>query len=148
MLFFFYGTLLDGSDNPVARDVHALLEPLGPANVAGSLMAVADPDGWYPALLPGDGLIHGKLYRSRPGFGAAELARLDAYEDYYPDRPAQSLYLRRTVIASLDGADVEAEAYLFNRTPPEGSEPIPQGDFREWLGRSGVTPFAGRRSEG
>lgn len=148
MLFFFYGTLLDGSDNPVARDVHALLEPLGPSTVQGSLMAIADPDGWYPALLPGDGPVHGKLYRARPGFGAAELARLDAYEDFYPDRPGESLYLRQTVKSVRDGHDVEAEAYIFNRLPLAGSEPIPDGDFRAWLAARGVTPFAGRRSEG
>lgn len=148
MLFFFYGTLLDGSDNPVARDVHALLEPLGPASVRGSLMAIADPDGWYPALLPGNGRVQGKLYRSRAGFGAAELARLDAYEDYWPDRPAESLYLRRTVLADSDGREAEAEAYLFNREPLPGSEPIVHGDFRLWLAGRNVTPFAGRRSEG
>ena len=67
MNFFFYGTLLDGSDNAAARAVHALLAPLGPATVAGRMAAVPDADGWYPALLPGDGLVHGRLFAARPG---------------------------------------------------------------------------------
>ncbi len=102
MQFFFYGTLQAGSDNPVARMVHALLEPLGAAQVAGALYAVPDPDGWYPALLPGTDVVHGQLYRAGAGFDAAALERMDAYEDFRPGDPAGSLYVRGEA-ALLDG---------------------------------------------
>lgn len=61
--FFFYGTLLDGSDNPVARSIHAKLVAEGPATARGELHAITDPEGWFPALLPGEGEIRGGLYR-------------------------------------------------------------------------------------
>ena len=142
MRFFFYGTLLDGSDNPVARDIHALLSPLGPAGVRGALHAVPDTNGWFPALLPGDGLAQGRLYETRPHFSPADLGRMDAYEDFDPARPEASLYLRREVELSDGGT---AQAYLFNQPLPPGSMPIAHGDFRRWLDESGEAAFSGLR---
>ena len=142
MRFFFYGTLLDGSDNPVARDIHALLAPLGQASVRGALHAVPDAHGWFPALLPGDGPAQGRLYEARAHFTPADLARMDAYEDYDPARPEASLYLRRTVELAGGGS---AEAYLFNQPLPAGSREIPHGDFRRWLAESGEAQFSGLR---
>lgn len=142
MRFFFYGTLLDGSDNPVARAIHALLEPDGPATVSGALHAVPDAAGWFPALLPGTRPVHGRTYRARPGFSPADLARMDAYEDYDPAAPATSLYLRTELALAGGGA---AQAYLFNRPLPPGSRLIPHGDFRRWLAETGATQFTGLR---
>lgn len=142
MRFFFYGTLLDGSDNPVARAIHALLEPEGPATVRGSLFAVPDPTGWFPALVPGDGPVHGRSYRARPGFSAADLARMDAYEDYSPAEPAASLYLRAELELAGGGT---AQAYLFNQPLPAGSVPIAHGDFRRWLNETSHAQFTGLR---
>jgi gamma-glutamylcyclotransferase (GGCT)/AIG2-like uncharacterized protein YtfP len=142
MRLFFYGTLLAGSDNAVAQEVHRLLAPVGPARVAGSLIAIPDPRGWYPALLPGDGEAHGWLYESRACFGPADVARLDAYEDYDPTDPGASLYVRRAV--ALFGGGL-AEAYFWNRPLPCGARPIPGGDFRGWLAEHGLEPFRGLR---
>lgn len=148
MEFFFYGTLQAGSDNPVARMVHALLEPLGVAQVAGALYAVPDPDGWYPALLPGTDVVHGQLYRTRAGFDAAALERMDAYEDFRPGDPAGSLYVRGEA-ALLDGGSGgggTVQVYRFNQPLLAGSLPLPGGDFRAWLTESGKAAFAGRRA--
>ncbi len=142
MQFFFYGTLLDGSDNPVARDIHALLEPVGPAQVAGDLHAIPDAQGWFPALLPGDGLAWGKVYRPCPHFTPADLARMDAYEDFDPADPAGSLYLRTALPLESGG---EAQTYVWNRPLPEGSMAIPHGDFRRWLNEQGFAQFRGLR---
>lgn len=142
MHFFFYGTLLDGSDNPVARDIHSLLEPVGPAQVAGELHAIPDPQGWFPAMVPGGGQAHGKLYRTRAHFTDADLARMDAYEDFDPADPAGSLYVREPV-PLIGGGD--AQVYLWNRPLPDGSLPIPGGDFRAWLNRQGFEQFRGLR---
>lgn len=142
MRFFFYGTLLAGSENAVAREIHRLLAPLGPARVAGSLVAIPDPRGWYPALLSGEVEAHGWLYESRESFGSADLARLDAYEDYDPADPGGSLYIRRAVMLLGGG---RAEAYFWNRPLPDGARPIPGGDFRRWLAERGLQAFGGLR---
>ncbi len=147
MRFFFYGTLMDGSDNPVARRVHALLRPLGRGTVCGTIFAVPDPDGWYPALVSGDGLVHGRLYEAADGFGEADLARMDAYEDCDPGNPGASLYNREVVRArAADGTAHDAQAYLFNQPLPAGSRCIEDGDFPKWLSEQGGEPFRGRRS--
>ncbi|PLK26917.1 gamma-glutamylcyclotransferase [Novosphingobium sp. TH158] len=140
--FFFYGTLLDGGDNPVAQEVHRLLEPGSPASVRGALHALPDAAGWFPALVAGEGEVFGRVYTARPQFTGADLARLDAYEDFDPVRPATSLYLRREVALTGGGA---AQAYLFNQPLPPGSRPIRSGDFRSWLRETGLAPFTGLR---
>ncbi len=142
MLFFFYGTLLDGSDNPIAREVHRLLEPRGAATAQGTLFAVPDETGWFPALLTGEGQVHGRLYASREGFSPADLARLDAYEDYDPARPEASLYLREEIALGQAGS---AQAYRFNQPLPALAQPIPGGDFRKWLAETGLAQFTGLR---
>ena len=144
--FFFYGTLLDGSDNPVARDIHALLAPVGPATARGVLHGVPDPTGWFPALLEGEGVVHGRLYESRAHFSPADLARMDAYEDYAPGNEAASLYVRRPLsVTGPDDASGEAQVYVFNQPLPPGSEPIAAGDFRAWLSARGLRQFTGLR---
>jgi gamma-glutamylcyclotransferase (GGCT)/AIG2-like uncharacterized protein YtfP len=148
MRFFFYGTLMAGSDNQMARFVHARMRAIGPAETRGALHAVPDPDGWYPALLPGESVARGMLYEAGDRFTAADLARLDAYEDYDPAQPEASLYIREPLrVIGPDGMTVTAEAYRFARPLPEGSLPIPDGDFRVWLTEAGVAAFAGRRSD-
>ena len=147
MFFFFYGTLLDGSDNPVAASVHARLRAIGPAAVRGALHAIPDPEGWYPALLSGDGLVHGRLYEAAAAFGESDLARLDAYEDYDPRKPERSLYLREAMTATAgDGSSCEVQAYRFNLPLPVGACVIDGGDFRAWLNRQGLQAFGGMRS--
>lgn len=146
MRFFFYGTLLAGSANPVAAELHAKLTPLGMATARGALHAVPDPLGWFPALVPGEAAVRGMVYQARGDFGAEDLARMDAYEDFDPAAPESSLYVRRTLaVTTGDGARVEAEAYVWNRPLPDGARPIPGGDFREWLSAEGLAQFAGLR---
>ena len=146
MQFFFYGTLLDGSDNPVAHAVHRRLEPLSDATTFGTLHAIPDPAGWFPALVAGESRVNGRVYEARDEFSDADLARLDAYEDYLPGRPEASLYVRQAVkIARAGEANGIAEAYVWNRQLPPGSEAIACGDFREWLAQNSAMQFAGLR---
>lgn len=142
MRFFFYGTLIAGSGNPVATAAHALLRDLGPAKATGALYAVPDPEGWYPALLPGGGAVHGRLYEAREHFDVRALALLDAYEDCDPADHAGSLYLRETIVVMRMGGEcAEAQAYRFNQPLPADARPIPNGDFRAWLAREGLDPY-------
>jgi len=146
MLFFFYGTLLDGSDNPVAQDVHRLLERIGDATTNGDLVAIPDAQGWFPGLIASEGTVHGALYRSRDQFTPADLARLDAYEDVIPAEPERSLYRRVEREAMLaDGSLHMAQIYLFNQPLPSGSQAIAGGSFRRWLAERGESAFSGLR---
>jgi gamma-glutamylcyclotransferase (GGCT)/AIG2-like uncharacterized protein YtfP len=138
MRFFFYGTLIAGSGNPAATAAHALLRDLGAATTEGHLHAIPDPLGWYPALLPGAGTVHGRLYEAGPAFGEPELVRLDAYEDFDPGDTLGSLYLRETIGVSGGG---EAQAYRFNQPLPAAARPIPGGDFFAWLQRERLRPY-------
>lgn len=150
MRFFFYGTLLAGSANAVAAELHAKLTPLGMATARGNLHAIPDPLGWFPALVPGagrdGGAVRGMVYQAAVDFDAAALARMDAYEDFDPADPDASLYVRRALPVALDGeGEGEADVYVWNRPLPEGSRPIPGGDFREWLAAEGLAQFTGLR---
>src|SRR4051812_8847921 len=86
--FFFYGTLLAGSANPVAQAVHDRLRPMGAASLTGRLFAIPDGGGWYPALVQGNGTVRGAVYEALAGFAAENLAALDHYEGAeYERRP-------------------------------------------------------------
>lgn len=134
--FFFYGTLIGGGalGAPV-RAALTRLRDLGPVRVPGSLHAIPDPQGWYPALLEGAGSVAGRLYEAGPDFSAADLAALDAYEDCDPDDPDVSLYRRQTLASGV-------QAYLFNPGLPPGARPIPEGDFAAWIAAEDLPVFA------
>lgn len=107
----------------------------------GALYAIPDALGWFPALVGGDGVAHGKVYAARPGFSAADLASMDGYEDFDPANPAASLYVRQELELTAGGA---AQVYVWNRPLPAGAEPIDSGSFREWLDSRGMPQFRGR----
>lgn len=146
MRFFFYGTLIAGSSNPVAQAVHARLRDLGPARIPGRLHAVADPDGCYPVLSAGKGTVRGRLYEATAEFTAADLAMLDQWEEFDPADRTGSLYLRETIGAIReDGSRTPAAVYRYNRPLPPDAEPIAGGDFIAWLLRRGFDPYGTHR---
>lgn len=142
MLFFFYGTLVAGSANAAAQAAHRHLKALGAATTCGRLHGIADAAGWYPALTVGDGTVHGQLYETRPGFGAADLAALDAFENFDPARPGESDYLRQEIIVhDGDGRARAAQAYLWRLPIPPGSPELTEGDFAAWLLHTGRAAY-------
>jgi gamma-glutamylcyclotransferase (GGCT)/AIG2-like uncharacterized protein YtfP len=94
---FVYGTLLPGRAPAEIADVVDALVPLGAATVRGRLYDL----GEYPGAILDDSAagIAGQLFALPSDPNA--LARLDAYEDYRPDDPAQSLFLRVRTLAEL-----------------------------------------------
>lgn len=123
MRVFVYGTLLSGLCRATALKDATFL---GAASTEGRLYNLGD----YPGMLPGRGMVHGEVYE----LDARTLDRLDGIEDYYPDCPESSLYLRRPVQVSLlaDGRSMLAETYLYNAPIPE-SQRIAHGDYRRFL---------------
>jgi len=141
-MFFFYGTLIAGSGNAAEIEAHDKLSPLGPGTVRGRLYGIRDRDGWYPALFPGAGRVRGIVYGALPEFAAADLARIDRYEDCDPARPDASLYVRRRLAIKMEtGERLAGEAYVFNLALPNRARRIVSGDFREWSARNGLRPF-------
>ena len=135
MHLFFYGVLMPELATGRMSELVALLEPGRPATATGRLFAIADPLGHHPAMVEGEGAVHGRLHRLGPRFGAAELAEMDAYEG--------TDYARRAIVARLeDGSAVPCEAFLW-LGPTAGLAPIPHGDFARYLAESGAPPLPG-----
>ena len=146
MRFFFYGTLIPGSGNPVSEALGKLLVRQGPATARGRLYAIPDKQGHYPALLPGKGSVHGLVFATLPGFDRSDLARMDAYEEFHPGNPVGSIYLRRKVaIRLMDGEQADVQAYIFNRALPAGAQIIADGNFPAWLSRAESAAFGTKR---
>lgn len=129
MHLFLYGVLREGlGDWP-------FLDGLGagrPATARGAMIAIPDPAGWYPALLPGDDLIHGALHP----LGSVDLAAIDGFEG--------ADYRRAPIAVRVGEAALAAEAYLWAAPVPPAAEPVPHGDFACWLSETGRTSFAPR----
>jgi gamma-glutamylcyclotransferase (GGCT)/AIG2-like uncharacterized protein YtfP len=143
MRFFFYGTLIAGSGNPVADRVHAKLRELGPAVARGALHAIPTAQGWYPAFIAErkGGPVHGMAYEALPGFGAQDLTQLDEYEAYYPGRSEASEYLRKRIEVLCNGHSEPAEAYVYRAALPAGALALPLSDFRAFLDANGMQPY-------
>ena len=108
---FVYGTLMRGRSNH-ARIRSAI--SIEPATARGDLYGLAEG---YPALIEGEGIVHGELCRF-DDLGAI-LPDLDEYEG--------SLYRRIRCEATTEGgARHSAWCYVTDRAP-EGAWPIPSG---------------------
>jgi gamma-glutamylcyclotransferase (GGCT)/AIG2-like uncharacterized protein YtfP len=55
---------------------------------------------------------------------------LDIFQDYYPENPQGSMYLRELVPVKLEDGTVEtAWVYMINRDFLESAEPVDSGEF-------------------
>ena len=132
MRLFFYGVLQRDVASPaILRLLHGLGES-EPATTRGRLMAVPDPAGFYPVLLPGDGMVRGTICDA----GSVDLAALDRFE---------GLEYRRTAVAVFPraGGEVQAQAYLYQFPARADFLPVTHGDFARWLRETGNAPLAG-----
>lgn len=125
---FFYGVLIADIAPPPVQRMLAGIGPGRPATARGTLYAVAIPAGAHPAMVSGTGAVKGMLHET----GAVDLSGLDAFEG--------AQYMRSRIVATCEGEQVEAEAYLWI-AGTEGLEPIADGDFGRWLADSGRPPI-------
>jgi gamma-glutamylcyclotransferase (GGCT)/AIG2-like uncharacterized protein YtfP len=112
---FIYGTLHpDRAPAEIAPTV-ALLRPAGPATLRGQLLNL----GPYPGLLlPGDQVVQGELFALPEDrqLRARVWRALDSYEDFRPESPETSLFIRvLTQVALPSGDTQQAWVYLFNQ---------------------------------
>jgi gamma-glutamylcyclotransferase (GGCT)/AIG2-like uncharacterized protein YtfP len=115
-LLFIYGTL--HPDRAPAEIAHAArrLVPVGKAEIRGRRYEL----GAYPGVVldeAGEDRVPGELFLVPD---ADTLAQLDDYEDYHPELPQASLFLRvRTLAATADGATALCWVYVYNRDLPQ-----------------------------
>lgn len=107
--FFVYGTLKRGQANFALLAAHA--ESVDSAVAHGILYDL----GAFPALIEGDGDVHGDIVRMAEVSDRHIVPHLDALEGFDPSDPSRSLFVRRPILVSTphNGAE-RALAYFFN----------------------------------
>jgi gamma-glutamylcyclotransferase (GGCT)/AIG2-like uncharacterized protein YtfP len=111
---FLYGTLRPGHAPREIADAVGRLRRIGAGTVRGRLYDL----GAYPGLVLDDSAseVRGEVFAVPD---AETLARMDAYEGYYPGDAAASLFLRvKTVVALENGPTEACWVYVYNRSLP------------------------------
>jgi gamma-glutamylcyclotransferase (GGCT)/AIG2-like uncharacterized protein YtfP len=120
---FAYGTLRPHQAPPEIAPVVDSLLSVGTGTIRARLYDL----GPYPGVVLNENLddptlVYGHVYQlpDNPEILVAALELLDAYEDFRPDEPAKSLYLRQTTQVTLaDGLTLLCWVYTWNRPTPE-----------------------------
>lgn len=108
---FVYGTLMRGSNHPMAKRLRSQSAYLGAGWTCAKLYRL----GWYPAAVPAaarGSKVHGDVVRLHNP--RATLAWLDAYEGCAPDRPEPHAYRRVMIPVTLNSGDkLDAWVYFY-----------------------------------
>lgn len=116
---FVYGTLRAGGRNDIAR-FRPQPERVGDATLAGTLYDL----GVYPgAVLGGDGLLRGEVYRITPEVEAA----LDRLEEVADDDSGE--YIKRERMVAVAGQSVDCLVYEIHPSRIGGRPVIATGDW-------------------
>ena len=122
---FAYGTLMRRFDNPFASKLRDASVYRGKGFFSGLLYRIS----WYPGAVYTAGIderVYGEIYQLIDPITV--LGELDEYEDV-TENESESLYLRKTVMVTLeDGSILPCWTYLYNQ-PIEGLELIEKGRF-------------------
>ena len=116
---FLYGTL---HPDRAPAEIAAAARRLIPHR-SGTIRARLYDLGAYPGVIldPAAPEVPGEVFLVPD---AATLAALDAYEDYRPAAPADSLFVRtKTVVTFDDGFCESCWVYVYNRRPHPHPEP-------------------------
>ncbi|MDQ1638128.1 MAG: hypothetical protein QOF62_1467 [Pyrinomonadaceae bacterium] len=120
---FLYGTLIEPEPPEEITPLVKRLPRIGTASIPGRLYDLGD----YPGAVvdaSANTSIHGELVELPED--ETVLDSLDKYEEFDPDNPKQSLFVRRKVNARLvNGENVDAWMYVYNKQP--GDAPIIPG---------------------
>ena len=113
-LLFIYGTLHPDRAPAEIADAARRLTSIGRGTIRARLYNL----GSYPGIV-----LDNTARKPVPGEvflvpDATTFARLDWYEDFRPDDPTQSLYLRKkTIVTFDDGSQQSCWVYVYNREP-------------------------------
>jgi gamma-glutamylcyclotransferase (GGCT)/AIG2-like uncharacterized protein YtfP len=112
---FTYGTLQPGHAPGAIASAAARLRPLGEGHVRGTLYDF----GHYPGATldaTSECKIFGTVYKLPDNPGV--LRQLDDYEEFFPDAPELSQYLRVLhPVVLTDGQTLDCWIYIYNRDP-------------------------------
>ena len=118
--FFFYGTLQRGGFYYHQCNLAQRARYLCDDTVTGALFDC----GEYPALVRNaNGSVHGEVFEL---LDPTLLAAIDAVEDYRPDQPKLSEYLR---VPATTAGGIAVWTYVYNR-PVTGLRPLSSGCWR------------------
>ena len=117
--FAVYGLLRAGESGFARFGLENAFAPLGPCTLRGQLYDL----GAYPGLVDGAGSVVGELFEVRD---ASVMPKVDAFEDYWPEDPARSRYVRKKV--RLIEPDRDAWVYIWV-LGVETARLIPSGDW-------------------
>ncbi|HTB97778.1 MAG TPA: gamma-glutamylcyclotransferase family protein [Terracidiphilus sp.] len=125
---FAYGTLKAGLAPRHLAHVVARLRRSGQGTVAGTIYDLGD----YPGAVldaASEKKFYGTVFEVPED---PELWReLDAYEEYEPDLPAVSQFVRvRTMVQMIEGGSLECWIYVYNRDV-EGANVIQSGAWKK-----------------
>jgi len=123
-LLFIYGTLHPERAPAAIAPTARLLKPFARATIRGRLYDLGAYPGVHLSDDPND-IVCGQLFQlpDEPAVLAQTvLARFDEYEDFRPADLANSLFLRRRTLATLeDGTQEPCWVYVYNH--PAGGPP-------------------------
>ncbi|MFH1217167.1 MAG: gamma-glutamylcyclotransferase family protein [Pseudomonadota bacterium] len=123
---FVYGTLRRDAGWEMGQELVESTAFIGDGFFQGLLYMVDGYPGVVPSADPRD-VVHGEVYRLH--CPADTLARLDRYEEYDPESPTTSEFIRvMKKVGLADGNTVNAWIYLYNH-PVDTLTPITSGDF-------------------
>lgn len=118
-----YGTLMRSFGGADRLGVKDRLSFVTTCQFAGVLYNL----GQFPGAVPGEGAVHGELFRLRD---PQAWAVLDRYEGYDADREDDSLFVRRRVDL-IAPSDRTAWVYWFNGDPT-GRPRVESGDWEAY----------------
>ena len=120
----FYGSLMRDYGQLKRLGVGDRLQLIGPCRLAGALFDL----GAYPGFRPLDQKSGASVVaESYEILDIGIITSLDAFENYIPARPIESLYLRRQVTL-IEPAGAKAWVYIYNQTT-EGRARVKSGDW-------------------
>jgi gamma-glutamylcyclotransferase (GGCT)/AIG2-like uncharacterized protein YtfP len=109
-----YGTLMTGQTNGLSAAVRRRMVSAGRCRIPGILFRVQNRSVFdYPALVTAPGhSVAGELFT----LPSADLPAIDRYEDYRPDAPGGSAYIRRRLVVRTERGATHAWVYVWNRS--------------------------------
>ncbi len=125
----FYGSLRQAVYNAAAPPLDGLGRFVGDCTLRGRLVDHGPYPGFFPD--PAGGTVRADLVEILDP--AAFFAAFDAWEDYFPEAPERSLYLRR--VLAVEGPRPAAWVYVSNLS---AADPwVPHGDWARHLRETG-----------
>lgn len=118
MKVFFYGSLMRKFPQKIFTSPHIV--PVKEDTIGGVMYSF----GRFPAVVEGEGVIHGEVHELVGEGGKAMLDSLDSFEGYHEESPERSMYLRKEVITD---SGEQVYVYIYNGNPH--GEIVPDGDW-------------------